>query len=118
MQRIFISLKQVLHRSILLLAMIGLLMLSGLSITQPSYAATPNQKLTQFDKMEKQSQAGNQTANQREDAYEEQVEAAKDPDKVYEENLKEERKGNSDEGLVEKAVEGTKDLVNKVTGND
>ena len=116
MQRIFISLKQVLHRSILLLAMIGLLMLSGLSITQPSYAATPNQKLTQFDKMEKQSQAGNQTANQREDAYEEQVEAAKDPDKVYEENLKEFKESHPGENIVEKAVEGAKDAVEKVTG--
>jgi hypothetical protein len=116
MQRIFISLKQVLHRSILLLAMSGLLMLSGLSITQPSYAATPNQKLTQFDKMEKQSQAGNQTANQREDAYEEQVEAAKDPDKVYEENLKEFKESHPGENIVEKAVEGAKDAVEKVTG--
>ncbi len=116
MQRIFTSFKQVLHRSILLLATIGLLMLSGLSITQPSYAATPNQKLTQFDKMEKQSQAGNQTASQRENAYEEQVEAAKDPDKVYEENAKEYKQANPDEGLVEKAVEKTEELVNKVTG--
>lgn len=116
MQRIFTSLMQVLHRSILLLVTIGLLMVSGLSITQPSYAATPNQKLTQFDKMDKQSQAGNQTASQREDAYEEQVQAAKDPDKVYEENLKEFKESHPGENIVEKAVEGAKDAVDKVTG--
>jgi hypothetical protein len=116
MQQIFTSLKQVLHRSILLLVMIGLLMLSGLSITQPSYAATPNQKLTQFDKMDKQSQPVNQTASQRENAYEEQLEAAKDPDKVYEENLKEFKESHPGENIVEKAVEGAKDAVEKVTG--
>lgn len=115
MQRIFTNLKQVLHRSILLLAMISLLMLSGLVITQPSYAATPNQKLTQFEKMDKQSQAGNQTASQREEAYEEQIQAAKDPDKVYEENVKEFKQAHPGENIVEKAVEGAKEAVEKVT---
>jgi len=117
MQRMFSALKQAVRKSVLVLGLISLLM-SGLFITQPTLAApisAEGQKLIQQQNRGQESQAANY---QREQAYEEQIEAAKDPDKVYEENLKEERKGNSDGGLVEKAVEGTKDLVNKVTGND
>lgn len=112
MQRIFTSLKQTFQRSVLLLAMISFLMLSGLFITQPSYAATPNQKLTQFDQMDKQSQA-NETAVEREQAYEEQVEAAKDPDKVYTENLKEYKEAHPDENILEKAVEAVEKVTSK-----
>lgn len=115
MHQIFASLKQVFHRSILLVAMLGLL-ISSLFFTQPSYAATQNQKLTEFDKMEKQSAAAEQNTSEREQDYEEQVKAAKDPDKVYEENSKEYKQANPGEGLVEKAVEKTEELVNKVTG--
>ena len=113
MQRMFLALKKVVRKSVLVLGLIGLLV-SGLFISQPSLAATPNQKLVQQQNREQDSQ----DANQREQAYEEQIEAAKDPDKIYEENLKEERKENPGEGVVQKTVEGTKDLVNKVTGND
>ena len=114
MHQIFASVKQVFGRSILLVAMLGLL-ISGLLFTQPSYAATSSQKLTQFEKMDKQSAAAEQTASEREQEYEAQVKAEKDPDKVYEENLKEFKQANPDEGLVEKAVEKTEELVNKVT---
>ena len=113
MQRMFLALKKVVRKSVLVLGLIGLLV-SGLFISQPSLAATQNQKLVQQQNREQDSQ----DANQREQAYEEQIEAAKDPDKIYEENLKEERKENPGGGVVQKTVEGTKDLVNKVTGND
>ncbi len=115
MHQIFASVKQVFQRSILLVAVVGLL-ISSLLFTQPSYAATQNQKLTEFEKMDKQSAAAEQTAGEREQEYEAQVKAAKDPDKVYEENVKEYKQANPDEGLVEKAVEKTEELVNKVTG--
>jgi len=53
-----------------------------------------------------------QIADQREQATDEQL-AAQDPEKVYEENLKAYKQANPDEGLVEKAVEGTKGLVER-----
>ena len=112
MQPMFLTIKQVFRKSILVLGVIGLLM-SSIFITQPSYAATPNQKLIQYDNMEMESQAADQ-----ERAYEEQIEAEKDIDKVYEENLKEERKENPDEGIVEKTVQGAGKLVDKVTGKE
>lgn len=113
MHQFFASLKQVFRRSILLLAMLSLL--SGLFFTQPSYAAT-TQKLTEFEKMDKQSAVVEGDAINREQAYEEQIKAEKNPDKVYRENLKAEREANPGEGIVEKAVEKTEELVNKVTG--
>lgn len=112
MQKMVAIIKQAFRKSILVLGLVGLLM-SSLLISQPSYAATPNQKLMQQEQMEMESQAAD-----REQAYEEQIEAAKDPDKVYEENLKEERKANPGEGIVEKTVQGAEKLVDKVTGND
>lgn len=120
MQRIFESVKQAFRQSILILALMSLISLSGSFIfaAQPSYAAPispEGQKLIQQEQMDKQSQAA---AQQRERNYEDQVKAAQNPDKVYEDNLKAERRANPDEGIVQKAVEGTKDLVNKVTGNE
>ncbi len=112
MQRMFSALKQAVRKSVLVLGLI--MLVSGLFVSQPSLAATPNQKLVQQQNREQDSQ----DANQREQAYEEQVEAAKDPDKVYEENLKEERRENPGEGVVQKTVEGAEKLVDKVTGND
>ena len=114
MHQFFASVKQVFGRSILLLAVVGLL-ISSLLFTQPSYAAT-TQKLNQFEKMDKQSAVVEGDAIDPEQAYEEQIEAEKDPDKVYRENLKKEKQANPGEGLVEKAVEKTEELVNKVTG--
>ncbi len=112
MQKMVAIIKQAFRKSVLVLGLVGLLM-SSLLISQPSYAAIPNQKLMQQEQMEMESQAA-----EREQAYEEQIEAAKDPDKVYEENLKEERKANPGEGIVEKTVQGAEKLVDKVTGND
>lgn len=112
MQKMVAIIEQAFRKSVLVLGLVSLLM-SSLLISQPSYAATPNQKLMQHENMEMESQAAD-----REQAYEEQIEAAKDPDKVYEENLKEERKANPGEGIVEKTVQGAEKLVDKVTGND
>lgn len=105
--------KQAFRKSILVLGLIALLSFSSLCITQPSYAATPNQKLIQHQDMEMESQAA-----EREKEYEEQLKAEKDLDKVYEENLKEERKENPGEGVVEKTLQGAEKLVDKVTGKE
>lgn len=119
MQQILKSVKQAFRKSILILA-IGLISLSSLFIfaTQPSLAATPNQKLTPTQRPIQQKAVNIDSQNSREQAYEEQVKAAEDPDKVYEENLKEYKKENPDEGLVEKTVEGAEKLVDKVTGKE
>ena len=130
MQRIFSTLKQTFRKSILILGLISLISLSSPFIfaTQPSYAATPTQKVTPNQDLSRQEKTIKQkeivnsrdqgAANSREQAYEEQVQAAADPDKVYEENLKEYKKENPGEGLVQKTVEGAEKLVNKVTGNE
>ena len=119
MQRILSAIGQAFRKSILILVMLSLFALSSLFIfaEQPSLAAPispQGQKLIQQEKMDRESE----TANLREQNYEEQVEAAKNPDKAYEENLKAYKKANPDEGLLERTVEGTKDLVNKVTAKD
>lgn len=120
MQRILSAIGQAFRKSILILIPVAFIALSGLFIfvEQPSSLAAPisieGQKLLQQDKMSRQSE----DANLRNQDYEEQIKAAEDPDKVYEENLKEFNRENPGEGIVQKAVEGTKDLVNKVTGNE
>lgn len=119
MQRIFSVLGQAFRKSILILAMLSLISLSSLFIfvEQPSLAApisTEGQKLIQQEKMDKESE----TANLRQQEYEEEVEAEKDPEKVYEKNLKAYEESNPDEGIIQKAVEGTKGLIEKVTGKE
>jgi Na+-transporting NADH:ubiquinone oxidoreductase subunit NqrC len=115
MQRVFANFKQNIRRQVLLLAAIALLLVSGLFISQPSYAATPNQKLIQQEQLDKASQVGTVDVEQRERAYEEQVEASKDIDKTYEDNLKDFKKSHPEENIVTKAVEGAKEAVDKVT---
>lgn len=118
MQRIFSAIGQIFHKSVLILSMLCLLTFSSLFIfvQQPSLAAvsTEGQKLIQQEKKDKESE----TANLRNQEYEEQLKAEKNPDKVYEENLKEERQANPGPGLVDKAVEGAGKLVDKVTGKE
>jgi hypothetical protein len=117
MQRIFSALGQAFRQSSLILGMLSLMILSSvfIFIQQPSLAApisTEGQKLIQQEQRSKESEA----ANLRQQAYEDQVKAAKDIDKVYEDNLKESKKDNSNGGIVEQAVEGAKQAVEKVTG--
>lgn len=119
MKGIFAILKQVFHKSILIVSTISLLILSSLFIfvEQPSLAApisTEGQKMIQQEQRDKASQAVDQIP----DSYEAEVEAEKNPDKVYEKNLKAYEKTNPGEGLVEKAVEGAEKLVDKVTGKE
>ncbi len=97
----------------LLVGFISIFSLFAIS-SQPSFAATPNQKLIQQENLDKQSQS----VNTREQAYEEQIKAEKNLDKVFSENLKEYRKENPEEGVIEKVVEGAEKVVDKVTGKD
>lgn len=118
MQRIFSTLGQLFHNRILILGVLSLTILSSLFIfiAAPSYAApisTESQKLIQQEQLDQQSQVANQRAQE----YEEQVEAAENPEKVYEKNLKVYKQANPDQNIVEKAVEGAKDLVDEATGN-
>ena len=100
-------------RKIFVVLLIGLVSVSSFAFSSPpSFAATPNQKLIQQEALDKQSQP----LSDRERAYEEQLEAEKNPDKVFEENVKEYRKENPGENIIEKAVEGAEKAVDKVTG--
>jgi len=117
MQAVFSAVGQTFRKSVFVLIMLGLVALSSLLIfaQQPSLAApisAEGQKLIQQEKMDKESEA----ANLREQSYEEQVKAAADPDKVYEENLKAYKEENPGPGLIDQAVEGAEKLVDKVTG--
>ena len=116
MQRISSAIRRILHKSALILGLLSLIM-SSLFIQQPSLAApisAEGQKLIQQEQQDKESE----TANLRQQSYEEQVEAAQNPDQIYEKNLKVYEKDNPGPGLVEKAVEGAEKLVDKVTGKE
>jgi hypothetical protein len=94
----------------LIVLLVGLISIFSFAIgSQPSFAATST-----MQEMDKPSQS----VSDRERAYEEQLEAEKNPDKVFEENVKEYRKENPGEGIVEKAVEGVEKVADKVTGKD
>ncbi len=102
-------------KKIIVVLLVGFMAISSLTInSQPSFAATPNQKLIEQENLDKQSQS----VRSREQAYEEQLEAEKNPDKVFSENLKEYRKENPDENIIEKAVEGVEKVADKVTGKN
>ncbi|AFZ32991.1 hypothetical protein Glo7428_4553 [Gloeocapsa sp. PCC 7428] len=112
MQRIFAVLKQAFRQSLVILGLVSLISVSCLLIfaTQPSMAAS--KPMMQQEMMDQSTQ---EAVSAREQAYEEQIQAAEDPDKVYEENVKNAGQG---EGIVQKAVEGAKEAVTKVTGNE
>jgi hypothetical protein len=59
--------------------------------------STEGQKLIQQENLDKQSQA-----EEHSEAYEAEVEAEKNPDKVYKENLKTSKEPYPGEGLVQK----------------
>lgn len=114
MQRIFTVLKQAFRQSLVVLGLVSLMSVSCLLIfaTQPSMAAS-SQKMQQ----ETMDQNTQEDVIAREQAYEEQVQAAENPEKIYKENVKGTAQANG-EGVVQKAVEGAKEAVNKVTGNE
>lgn len=110
MQRLFAVLKQMFRQSLVILGLVCLMSLSCLWMaTQPSIAATRQPM------MQQEMTQSTQDVSAREQAYEEQVQAAEDPEKVYQENLKGTAQG---EGIVQKAVEGAKEAVTKVTEKD
>ena len=123
MQGLFSAIKQVLRQKILVIGMLSLSILSSLFIfvQLPSLAApisSEGQKLIEQEQRSKASQANNEAgSSSRERAYEEQVEAAKDPDKVYEKNAKVYNQAHP-ENILEKTVEGAKQAIEKVTGQE
>ncbi|PIG91857.1 hypothetical protein [Gloeocapsopsis sp. IPPAS B-1203] len=110
MQQIFAVLKQAFRQSLVILGLVSLMSVSCLLIfaTQPSMAA--NKSMLQQETM---TQGTQEDVSAREQAYEAQVQAAENPEKVYEENVK-----GTGEGAVQKAVEGAKEAVSKVTGKE
>ncbi len=118
MKQIFLALKRAFGKSIFSVGMLSLIILSSLFIfVQPPSLASPisteGRKLIQQENIDKESFE----ADKRSEAYEQQVKAAQDPDKVYEENLKAYQKEHP-EDLVTKTVQGAEKLVDKVTGKE
>lgn len=106
MKNIISSIGQVVRKSFLVLSLVGLLLSNVFMFSQhPAYAAS---KVNQSQK--------NEPAYVTEaESYEEAVEEATNPskmEKAYEENVKEYREAQPDQGIIEEA----KELVEKVTG--
>lgn len=123
MQWLLSTFKQALRKKILVISMLSLSILSSffVFVQQPSLA-TPvsieGRKLAEQEQRSKASQAANKAGEtSRELDYDAQVEAAKNPDKVYEENVKEYNEAHP-ENIVEKTVEGAKQVIEKVTGKE
>ena len=96
-------------RKVLVILLVGFISLSSFAVSsQPSFAATSTM----------QEMDSEESVSDREQAYEEQLKAEKNLDKVFEENAKEYRKENPDENIIEKAVEGVEKLADKVTGKN
>lgn len=94
----------------LVILLVGLISISSFAVSsQPSFAASST-----MQEMDSQSES----ISDRERAYEEQLEAEKDPDKVFAENIKEYNKENPGENIIEKAVEGVEKVADKVTGKN
>lgn len=118
MQQIFSAIS----KRFLIFALMSLLSLSGLFTfaNQPALADRNSSRPTQqaVDRAYTYSEATGLKEEDRLDAYEEATQAINDPkglDKIYEKDLKEFKQENpSENGLVE----GAKNLVDKVTGND
>jgi len=94
-------------RKVLVILLVGFISLSSFAVSsQPSFAATSTM----------QEMDSEQSVSDREQAYEEQIKAEKNPEKVFEENLKEFKKENPGENIIEKAVGGVEKVADKVTG--
>lgn len=128
MSKIFLSLKQVLATSVLIVFSIIFISISGvfMGIQQPSYATTleetklvpPAYKLNAEEKINRAYEYDPGVGIQEEDREQAYEQAIKDSEnlntleKAYEKNLKEEQAQNPPENLVEKAS----DLIEKATG--
>ncbi|PSB35050.1 hypothetical protein [Chlorogloea sp. CCALA 695] len=94
-------------RKVLVILLVSFISLSSFAVSsQPSFAATSTM----------QEMDSEQSVSDREQAYEEQIKAEKNLDKVFEENVKEYRKENPEEGIIEKTIEGVEKVADKVTG--
>jgi hypothetical protein len=120
MQRIFSAIGGVLVKRVLMFSLMCLLSVSGLFIfaSQPALAERPVS--AKIDSAYQTSQAAGRSQEQRQDAYDEATEAiSSDPkqglEEIYEEDLQEYREQNPDRGGL---LEGAKELVDKVTGQD
>lgn len=114
MQHIASTLMHTLRKGLLLVALIGLLnVVSWFSLPNNSvYAASsPNEYLQEIQK--------DQTSKDRQKAYQEATKITEDPkmgvEKEYEEEVDEYFEEHPEEGG---ALQGAKNLVNKVTGKD
>lgn len=116
MQRLFSVLKQVFFSNILAIGLVSLFSFAGAWAIAPAtgYAATMSSQSTQ----EKVISPDSQPYSSREEAYEKATEAAKDPnglEKEYKKDLKIYQKDHPEEGGL---IEGAKEAIEKVTGND
>ncbi len=113
MGQVFLMLKQVLHKTIVLIGLVSLLYTTAFFlIEQSSYADTTKQSIKEQPFILDEPQ----TATNREAAYKDAIEEVKKPDgleKEYEKDLKTFKKENPSENP---AVEGVKGLIDKVTG--
>ena len=120
MQRIFSIIGQGFGKRILIFGLMSLLSLSGLFIfaNQPALADKPLQAEEKIDRAYKMSIEAGLREEDRQEAYDEAIEAvSEDPkeglEKIYEEDFKAYKKENPGGNPL---VEGAKDIVEKVTG--
>ncbi len=115
MRQVFLTLKQAFYKSMILMGLVSLIYTTGFFVVeQRSYADTLKQPVKEQPFILDEPQ----TATNREAAYEEAVDAVKQPDgleKEYEKDLKTFKKENPSENPV---VEGAKELIDKVTGKE
>lgn len=116
MQRILAAIGQFIRSSLVVIALVGLLSLSSLIISQASYAGNTNVHNFRADQINP-STAEKQSVEKREQAYNNATRVAKDPDGLeqeYERNLESFQDQQPDAGIVK----GAKQLIEKVTNND
>lgn len=123
MERIFSAIGQAFAKRVLILGLMSLLSLSGLFLfaNQPALADTSSKRPSEeaIDRAYTMSEATGLREEARQEAYDEATGAINDPsgiEKIYKEDLKSYEKENPDaNGGV---LEGAKELVDKVTGNE
>ncbi|HEY9859935.1 MAG TPA: hypothetical protein V6D16_10545 [Candidatus Obscuribacterales bacterium] len=116
MQRILAAIGQFIRSSLVVIGLVGLLSLSSLIISQASYAGNTNVPNFRADQLNP-STAEKQSVETREQAYNNATRVAKDPDALeqeYERNLESYEEQQPNSGIIE----GAKQLMEKVTGND
>ncbi|HEY9748066.1 MAG TPA: hypothetical protein V6C63_05280 [Allocoleopsis sp.] len=116
MQRILAAIGQFIRNSLVVIALVGLLSLSSLIISQASYAGNTNVHNFRSDQINP-STAEKQSVEKREQAYNNATRVAKDPDGLeqeYERNLESFQDQQPDAGIGK----GAKQLIEKVTNND